>query len=105
MITLEGIVKELADSGTRVYVERLGGNVYGVTDYSGLMVTIDDGATSSDGPASVLFAEDGAEVWRGEIHSAAEIVPLWAAVSVGDTAEADRLEFGADRWQALFGDD
>lgn len=66
-------------------VERLGGNVYGVTDFS-VTVTFNGGAFTVDtvaGGADVLICDSwtGAELFAGTVHAASEVPALIAAVT------------------------
>lgn len=62
-VTLQGLANKLTvRTGRTFYTERLGGNVYGAVDYTGLTVTINGGqlAASFDGDTiDVLVCKDG----------------------------------------------
>lgn len=85
-VTLDAIVTAMNRAGVRAYVERLGGNVYGVVDYSGWTVTIDGGvrtAYAEEGPVVMEVCRDGAEVLSTGIHSPGEVVTVLSTTDWG----------------------
>lgn len=80
-ITLSSVAAELRRiDGTSWGVERLGGNVYGVTNFD-VTVTIDDGRREAAGPADVLVCRDGATLLESECVSAREVAVLVASLA------------------------
>lgn len=81
-MTVDEIASAMRAVGLSAYVERLGANVYGVTDGSGSRtVTVNGGQRETDdGPAEALVCEDGAEIWRAMVTRAAEVPVLIVAV-------------------------
>lgn len=78
MITLQAI----ADTCGKGYeIERLGGNVYGVTNFL-YMITIDGGAESVESAADLLITDSyhGGLLFDGEIASAAEVPAILATL-------------------------
>src|SRR4051812_27109337 len=76
-VTLDDIQQELLRCGFGTWhYQNLGGNVYGLTDYSGRTLTIDNGLDVSTEPqqASLLVCQDGAEILSCDVLDATAAV-------------------------------
>jgi hypothetical protein len=76
-VTLDDIQQELLRCGFgQWHYQNLGGNVYGLVDYSGLTLTIDGGLDVSSEPqqATLLICSDGAEILSCDVLDASAAV-------------------------------